>query len=48
MGENMSEELKFHQVAYVVNDLDSSVKHWADNLVYRAMDCLHLKGSRAS
>ncbi len=32
MGENMSEELKFHQVAYVVNDLDSSVKHWADNL----------------
>ena len=28
----MSEELKFHQVAYVVKDLDSSVRHWADNL----------------
>ena len=28
----MSEELKFHQVAYVVKDLDKAVKHWADNL----------------
>jgi catechol 2,3-dioxygenase-like lactoylglutathione lyase family enzyme len=28
----MSEELKFHQVAYVVKDLDKAVKHWADDL----------------
>ena len=28
----MSEELKFHQVAYVVKDLDKAVKNWADNL----------------
>lgn len=28
----MSEELKFHQVAYVVKDLYTSVRHWSDNL----------------
>jgi len=28
----MAEELKFHQVAYVVHDLDAAVKHWADDL----------------
>jgi catechol 2,3-dioxygenase-like lactoylglutathione lyase family enzyme len=28
----MGEELKFHQVAYVVNDLDAAVKHWVDDL----------------
>lgn len=28
----MTEELKFHQVAYVVHDLDAAVKHWADDL----------------
>ena len=28
----MSEELKFHQVAYVVRDLDAAVKLWADQI----------------
>lgn len=28
----MSEDLHFHQVAFVVRDLDAAVRHWADDL----------------